>query len=431
MDKVQVQNLRADVSRVLEHRAWINTKTNHRFDSNRIVGIVAAAKGAEHYLPYTIPKLIAQLAELNVGGDIFVGLNNGFECPFLDQQLRNLSSVCLMHLYTEAKPASTVPARIFTDPDCAGELFNLQNTMHGSTQHQVFMIHQKQGAHAPGKIRVLGDIYALLLSSIESGWIPASFLFMFDAETQVLVNQLGRSPDLDSNGLKTMMSQLQTQNNLDVLGAKNRYVVFGEAKLADMPILGPDFAAKMPPIQWFLNILHGKYSGYRYLPGGFSIGKSDLMMSVFNLIARNYPGARSEDVQLTVLAEQAGFCTGICLDAISTNRVPAVAEVSNDHLHRPLWIAQVQRWCAGVYALENLYGQQSIQPICSSRFPWHVVLDPVGFLLSLDQIEKINLGNVFQQCRNLLVASFVYQTIICKEVDKPDILKGSDAKASW
>jgi hypothetical protein len=428
---VQSQNLRTDVNRVLECRAWINTKTKHRYDSNRILGILAAAKGAEHYLPYTIPKIIAQLSEINLGGDIFVGLNNGFECPLLEQQLAILPNVNLIHLYTEAKPASTVPARIFADPYCGGDVFRVQNTMYGSPQHRVFMIHQKQGPHAPGKIRMLSDIYALLLSSIESGWIPTSFLFMFDAESQVLVNQPGCWPDSDSNGLKVIISQLQTQHNLDILGAKNRYVVFRDAKLAEAPILVPDFAAEMPPIQWFLNILHGKYSGYRYLPGGFNVGKSDLMMSIFNVITRNYPGARSEDVQLTVLAEQAGFSTGICLDTISTNRVPAVAEVSNDPLRRPLWIAQVQRWCAAVYALENLYGQQYVQPICSGRFPWNVLLDPVGFLISLYQTEKINLCNLPKQCRDLLIASFVYQTIIRKGLGHPDILTGSEARASW
>lgn len=424
--------LQADVDSVLAYRRWIKYKTKNNFDFTRILGILAAGKGAENYLPYTIPKITKQISEIGVSGDIIIGLNNGFECETVINRFTLLPNVQVIHLYTAKKVTSTTPAKIFDNLNCEGEPYCLSNFNVKSTNHRIFVVHQKEGLYSAGKIRILGDIYgSLLFKSIDNGWIPPAVLLTFDAESEFLVNYNGVAPQPDSNGLRLIVKELQNHPEIDILGANNRYAIYQKATRDGIDVLLPDFNEELPPIQKFLNVVHGKYIGYNWKPGGGTIGKSDVIISLLVAIAEKYPGTRSEDVHLTLLAQKAGFLGDIFMSVIATNRVPSLSDMTTDDPPKLAWMEQVHRWSACIYALEMNYGKHNAKLISSANFAWNVLSDPIGFLKRFMQMEKVKLLTLIKKLEFLFTAFFAFIKISKKASKNPDILQDSEAKASW
>jgi len=428
----QDRTLTADVEGVLSCREWINGKTNRTFDKTRILGVVAAGKGAEHYLPYTIPKIIGQISEMGKGADIIIGLNNGYECQTATDRFTLLPNVQVIHLYTEEKMGCTTPANVFENGKCEGRPYQLSNTDLQSSKHRIFIVHQKEGPYSAGKIRVLGDIYgSLLMKSIENGWRPPEALVTFDAESQFLVNQDRGVPDSESNGLMLLVSELQNNPRIDLLGAGPKYAVYRKGLADGAEVLLPSFGEQLPPIQRCLRAVHGRYKGYKWKPGGGTIGRTDVIVSLLAVIAARYPGARTEDVQLTILAHHAGFQGDIFMDVVFTNRVPRVTDMTTDGLTEPAWIQQMYRWIAGAHALEITYGKHNVRSIVSTGFPWSVFEDLIGLRRRFKGTEETNVRTVLKNLKVLLVAFVTFQEIKKKASESPDILQGPGAKGSW
>lgn len=431
--KEQDRTLISDLKSVLSYREWINAKTHRNFDSTRILGVVAAGKGAENYLPYTIPKIIEQISEIGMGADIIIGLNNGFECQTVINRFTLLPDVQVIHLYTGEKPANNIPAKIFDNLNCEGEPYHLSNIALQPSQHRIFVVHQKEGPYSAGKIRVLGDIYgSLLLKSIDKGWISPAILVTFDAESQFLVEQEGPVPDPESNGLRLIVSQLQSHPEIDILGTRNKHIVYRKGIANGIEVFFPNYSEQVPPFQWFINIVHGKYKGFKWKPGGGTVGRTDIIISLLAVIIERYPGSRCEDVQLTILAQHAGFRGDIFMDVISTNRTPSPIDKTAGHPPQLAWMEQMYRWIAGVYALERNYGKHNIDSIMLNGFPWNILLDAIGFFKRVMVMDKTNLLTLFlQKSKSLVVAFFALIKIGIKASKQPDILQGSQAKASW
>ncbi|UKO99508.1 hypothetical protein [Nostoc sp. UHCC 0870] len=428
----QDRTLEADVKSVLSYKAWINAKTNNLLDNTRILSIVASAKGAENYLPYTIPKIIQQISEIGMKADIVIGLNNGFECPTVIKGLTSLSDVQVIHLYTGDKVANNIPAIIFDNSMCKGKPYCITNIKSHQSRHRIFVVHQKQGEHAAGKIRVLGDIYgSLLLESINNGWIPPAILIAFDAESQFLVEHKPSSIELDSNGLSVIVNQLKKYPQIDILGTRNKFAVYQKSMFNGVDILLPNLAEQVPPIQWFIDISHGKFSGFKYHPGGGTFGKTDVMVSLLLLISEKYPGVRCEDTQLSVLAHYAGFISDIFLDVISINRSPSMDEMTNDQTPKKAWIEQIYRWLVSIYGLKIVYGEHNVKRFANSGFPLFILTNPLVFLKSVMENEKIQLYTVIKKIRFLLIAFLTFQQILKKSRKHPDILQGNKTKAYW
>jgi hypothetical protein len=428
----QSKILRADLENVLYYQKWINSKTQKKLDSKRILGVVAAGKGSENYLPYTVPKIVKQISEMGLGADIVVGLNNGFECQAVTNYFALIPDTKIIHLYTGEKTSSTAPAELFENAECAGPTYRISNHDLPSCKHRIFVVHQRKGIYAAGKIRVLGDIYgSLLLRSIDDGWIPPAFQVAFDAESQFLVNENHVVPKIDSNGLIPILNELRDHPDIDLLGANNRYVVYRQSVINGMEVLVPDFDEELPPIQWYLNILHGQYPGFKYKPAGGTVGKTDVLISLFTVITQKYPGARIDDVHLTVLAKGSGFKGEIFMNTASTNRVPSISDKTvNAHL-KLAWMEQVYRWSAGIYALELNYGKENVRPICSASFPWNVILNPMRFWKRLIKIEQHNFYNMLRKLGALTRSLPAYIEINKRALENPDVLQGPEAKASW
>ncbi|MDF5711065.1 MAG: hypothetical protein PUP90_26185 [Nostoc sp. S4] len=425
----QNRTLKADVKSVLYYRDWIQAKTNHTFDSTRILGIVATTKGAESYLPYTIPKIIQQISQMGMMADIVIGLNNGFECPAVIERLSLLPNIEIIHLYTEEKLANNIPALIFDNIICQGQPYCLTNIDTHQDRHRIFVVHQKQGQYSAGKIRVLADIYSsLLLKSIENGWIPPSILVTFDAESQFLVSHNYSVTDLESNGLKLIVNQLQTHRKIDIIGTRNKFAVYEKAIVDGIEVLLPNFSEQVPPIQWFIDIVHGRFSGFECKWGGGTFGRTDVIVSLLAVISINYPGIRTEDTQLTILAKYAGFLDNIFLDVISTNRTPSMTDMTMGQPQKKAWIEQIYRWLASVHGLKLLYGKHNIKMLVNDGFPWFTLTSPITFLKLLKLNQK---SSILKTVFFLLIAFLVYKFIKKNSRKYPDILQGEKAKAFW
>ena len=429
--ETQNRALMEDVKSVLAHREWINATTHGTIDRTRVLGIVAAGKGAENYLPYTIPKIIRQISEMGKGADLIIGLNNGFECPPL-QRLTVLPNVHVIHLYTEEKWTSTTPARSFADYQCEGGPYHLTNTDLARATHRIFVVHQRAGPHSPGKIRVLGDIYgSLVVESIQNGWIPPGILVTFDAESQFFGLQEGGIPEWESNGLMLLVSKLQASPEIDLLGARSRYAVYRKELIDGIEVHLPDFREEPPPLQRFLYAVHGRYRGYQWKPGGGTVGRTDVMISLLVVIASRYPGIRNEDVHLSILAQHAGFRGDIVTDAVSTNRVPIITDLTADEPPQPVWVQQMSRWMASVHALELHYGRHNVGAIVCTGFPWMISKDLMGFRRRFQGMEKTSLLTMRRTIGALWMAFAAFQKIKRKVSERPDLLRGPQANASW
>ncbi|MDZ8104037.1 MAG: hypothetical protein RM338_00210 [Nostoc sp. DedQUE12a] len=428
----QNRTLSADVKSVLYYRDWIQTQTNHTFDNTRILGIVAATKGAENYLPYTIPKIIQQISEIGMMADIVIGLNHGFECPAVIDRFTLLPNTQIIHLYTEEKLANNIPAPIFDNIMCQGKPYCLTNIGTYQHRHRIFVVHQKQGQHSAGKIRVLGDIYGyLLLKSIEHGWIPPALLITFDAESQFLVAGNYSVIDLESNGLKLIVNKLQNSPEIEILGTRNKFAVYQKAIVDGIEVLLPDFSEELPPIQWFIDITHGRFTGFQCKWGGGTFGKTDVIVSLLIVISINYPGIRTEDTQVTILSKYAGFIGDIFLDVISTNRTPKITDMTMEHPQKKAWIEQIYRWLTSVESLKSLYGDHNISMLVNIGFPWFTLTRPIKFLKLVMANKSINLPTIFNKSKLLLLSFLYYQNIQRYSAKNPDILQGDKAKAFW
>ena len=434
----QDRTLTADVEGVLSCREWIHAKTNGTLDKTRILGVVAAGEGAEHYLPYTIPKIIRQISEMERGVDIIIGLNDGYECHTATDRFTFLPNVQVIHLYTEEKTGSTIPANVFPNWECEGAPYHLTNVDLQSSTHRIFIVHQKRGPYSAGKIRVLGDIYgSLLMKSIEYGWIPPELLVTFDAESQFLVNQDGGVPDSESNGLMLLVSELESNPPIDLLGAGPKNAIYQKGLVDGIDVLLPDFEEQLPPIQRFLRAVHGRYRGYKWKRGGGTIGRTDLIISLYVVIATRYPGVRIEDVQLTILAEDAqltilahhaGFQGDIIMDVVLTNRVPRITDMTTVGPTEPAWIQQVYRWIAGGHMLEVTYGKHNVGSIVSTGFPWTIFGDLIGFRRRFKGREETTFRTVRMNLKVVLSAFVTLQKIKKKVSENPDILQGLKAE---
>ncbi|MBW4686071.1 MAG: hypothetical protein KME40_13480 [Komarekiella atlantica HA4396-MV6] len=429
--KQQDKTLEADVKNVLSYRTWIQAKTNNTFDSTRILGIVAVTKGSENYLPYTIPKIIQQISEVGMMADIVIGLNNGFECPYvIDRFMR--PDVQVIHLYTGEKTANNTPAKIFDNLMCEGKPYCVTNINFQQAKHRIFVVHQQEGQYSAGKIRVLGDIYgSLLMNSIDNGWIPPAILVTFDAESQFLIEQKHAFIESDSNGLKLIVAQLTDQPEIDILGVRHKFLVYQKGMVDKIEVLVPDFSEDLPPIQWFLDIIHGKFSSFMTKPGGGTFGKSETIISLLTVIAESYPGSRCEDSHLTILAKYAGFIGDIFIDVVATNRTPHITDMTTDKPPKKAWIEQVYRWSTSVQGLKLLYGEHNIKMIVDDGLPWWLLLTKTIEVFKLVMGRKNNFFTVVKKLKFLFIAFLISQKINKMSIQNPDVLKGSRAKACW
>lgn len=334
----QIERLRKDGELVAERRSRLETQVaaNGGADASRLLGVVSAFGDANLHLANAIPKLLDQCAETGRRADILLGLNNGFNADESLAVIGRRPDAEIMHVYTDPRVDPTVPSAVKT---ANGQEFNIgQPSDH--TKHRVIVIHQAASPMAAGKIRMLGDIYGLVNKSITNGWTPPLYMLVFDAETQLLRGQRGRRPNLYSNGLAPLLSALDKDLSLDLVGSRNYFVVYNNGV--------PDYDVPIGPIHEFMQLAHSS-EGYRWLPGGGTVGKTIILTAILQTIAERQPGSAFIDTVTTVIAKAIGYKSIIITDVVSTNNAPPRSEKSRSR-------AQFVRWTAGYLGMIEMYG---------------------------------------------------------------------------
>ena len=430
--KTQLKFLQKDVEDVLVQKKQINKRTNNKFDTSKVLGIVATKDGAEKYLSYTIPKIINQINDSGFSADIVIGLNNGFECPSVVKELTSKTALQLIHLYTTDKIERDIPALIFDNKELRGIPYRIKNIDNNHKKNRIFFVHQKSGTHTPGKVRILLDIYQLLLDSLTVGWVPPLYTIIFDAESMFLVNRDNTNLDIQSNGLKLFINEIASNSRIDILGAIVRNAVYKEQVMTNkISTFWPEFSKAVPPIHLFLNLVHGKYYGYCWKPGGGTIGKTDVIISLLFVISKTYPGTIGEDLLTTILAHHAGFQGNICKSVIITNRCNDDNFAINNDRFALIGKKQLERWFTARYVLEKKYGKKNVRLI--SGYSKYVTL---GIILTeiFKEVKKRNINcviDIAKKIRHLLSAMPVLKMI--KKDVRISVAKFNDSgdKAYW
>lgn len=403
----QDARLADDVRRVLRLHDEILVATGGTCDSSRVLGIVAAAASAEQYLAYTIPRLVRQIEASGRRADLVIGLNNGFRCDRTIAYLKSLDRVQLIELYTGDKLGPAIPTTCFDHPGEQTQPYTIPPA--DDAQHRVFVVYQREGPHAAGKIRMLDDLgRGLILPSIQAGWQPPQYTLVFDAESifiaqtedrsldtelsqiRTLLARLGgniervvntltqayisakqrqtltppatqsQPLDFESNGLAPLIDLLDSQPDLHITGAITRFCTYETSKTIDgIDVRLPRLATPCSPMHTIYNYTCGLIPGCLCMPGGGTIGRTECMLSLLATISQLYPGTTSEDAILTVLAEPAGFRIGLCDQALLTNRCAATDEWTKHQPPRRAWQHQFVRWYAGFDAVEQHYGRHN------------------------------------------------------------------------
>lgn len=385
--------LKRDVENVLIQKKCINKKTNNTFDITRILGVVATTHGAENYISYTIPKIVKQINESGFNADIIIGLNNGFECPAVVDKIASISESQVIHLYTTTKIDRAIPAIIFDNVELNGQPYRIKEHGHKLIKNRIFFIHQKNGVHSQGKVRILLDIYQLLLDSIAVGWIPPIFTLTFDAETMFLIDVKDGKIDIESNGFGLLIKEIVSNSEIDILGARLRNALYSKQVTTDgAEVFLPEFSKLVPPIQLFVNFAHGKYKRYGVKPGGGTIGKTDVIISLLFVISKSYPGTIGEDVHATILANHAGFNGGICKDVVITNRCADMTDITNNGSVELTAEKQIYRWITAYYVLERKYGRKNIRFVAGYNLVWNIF---ISLFEIFKELNRLNINGIF------------------------------------
>lgn len=428
----QNQRLQSDVEAVKKRHQWILEKCDRELDDSRVMAVVSAGNGAEHYLPHTLPNLIHQIEASSIGLDLFVGFNNGFECPTLIDRLRKIATVQVIHLYLRERFSIHQAAPIYDNPACSGKQYCLKNEKSPEERHRIFIIHQPASPFAAGKIRMLNDIYqSLILNSIEQGWKPPAYLIRMDAETLFFTLNEYLEKTVPAGGILPCIEHLKSNPDLDFHSAIERFVIYQKKTINGLPILLPALKAEIPPLQWFISLTHGNYKGFYWNPGGGTFGKSEVLISLISTVAQQYPGARIEDTHASIVAQHAGFKRCIFEEVVFTNRVPSAGDIATDNPSIKAWEQQMMRWTAGSLALEENYGKHNVYLMTDSSFPWKVLLSPYSFFKSYFTLEDKNLIRLLMRLKDLAIDALAFSKVKAQARKNIDILQGEWAKASW
>ncbi len=339
------KRLERDVAAVLIRHRDLLAGTGGRTDARRLLVVLSAARGAEQHLPRSLPRLFAQTREMGRSVDLLIGCNNGFEPPgladFLERALdcRVIEGFC-------TKEEADKPAPVVDRPGVS-----LRIGAGTPGEDRCFLIRQRAAPDAPpgvaaGKIRMLGDLYGLIGQSIATGWQPPRFLLACDSESEFDQLAAWSADGFGDPGLPLLIARLENDPHLELVGTRSRFVAF-EAVPTGGRRPRPDW--QLPPIQLYLNLVHARSHGFMWLPGGGTIGRTDVMTALFSFICSAYPGVRTEDIMLSLLAQAAGFIVSNEPRVTSLNHCAPASE-------KALAREQIERYLSGQKDLLDKFG---------------------------------------------------------------------------
>lgn len=380
--------LQSDVEQFRQNRAVFERA---QIISDRVLSIVAVAKGADVLAQHSVPALIKQIEDAGLKGDICIGLNNGATLsPECLQTIISKTKIVPIDIYCGQKTVPTTPAPMYTANPVFLDI--------DSEPTRIIIFHQPQNEHSAGKLRMYNDIMGYFYHVANQGsQLPAQTLLL-DIESRFFAEH----GDTRTNGFAELYAELQ-RKNLDIIGTRWEMVQFK----ADGT---PNYRAEIPASQEFIQELHGK-NGFRWLSGGGMLGSSIDLLSLTS-VATIHPGTRMEDFQTTIIAEHAGKKWDVSDSVIVLNRSPEHGNGSD----------QVLRWFQGAIALCFYYG-----------------IDNCKKIFDLDSFLRCDISPSFS---DELFRGGVRKHFFAGEREKfldlfwkaflnPDSIDGADARAAW
>ncbi len=392
------ESLRDDVRAASSLLESLRKDMAGRRDDSRILGIVTAASTSESYIPYTVPLVLRQAAEAGLGADILLGLNNGYDCSDVIASYARIPDVEIVRLETGEKTSLGKPGLVYAPGDVTPYCFPTP-----STRHRIFAVHQRAGPLSNGKTLMLLDLLAgLLLPNVQRGWVAPALTLLFDAESMFMnrsqdgcfLELLGRARHLldltdgdtraaaralidenrwagdtarstgagpSANGLVEMLSDFRF-GNLDVIGASTRFTAFTRrSRFSGLPVCFPSPHGPISAMHAVYNQICGIVPGCACMSGAGTLARTEVVISLMNVVLSRYPRIYGEDALFTVLAEQLSLRIHLSTRVQVTNRCPALGERSA-HADHDAWVGQFAKWYSGFAQIENLYGSE----ICRS-----------------------------------------------------------------
>ncbi len=343
------ERLERDVNQVRALEYTLQQQTS--LCPDRLLCIVSCSTKDDAYLAGSLPALIEEVQTLEKHVDILVGLNNGALTPQTKSAIRTYNNIIVEQTYCTPKQGADIPAevRAIREPERKYFIRDIQN----ADNHRVLFVHQPQSRFNRGKIRMLQDIYNLCSESAQAGaWSVPAQLLTIDAETHFMGEGLE-----SQRGALAQLIEEKSNKDLRAIGTRWNLMPFEENKGLRLP-------QPLHPISTEHSIIEQLYGeqGFRYMPGGGTLGDSLFMLAVGHTASR-YPGLRQEDILMTVLTNSSGEQWGLSDEVHSANKcVPAAHPHAQQHGR-----AQIHRWYAGIHALSRHYGVKSMQEIADPQ----------------------------------------------------------------
>ena len=394
-----ISQLRRDLN---DTRRLLDQLQTFPVDQSKVVVVIAVGgKDGDRLLANSLRPQLRGAAEAGVGIEFLIGANNGEELPRCRRILRSLDlEVQIARCQNPSSELDSCPTL-----DLDGRDFLLRDAPH----NRATLVHQSHHPWNAGKPRALRDLYGLILRSMRAGWTPPAYLFASDAETR-LVDLREGDPSEPNSALRLLLEELEANPSRSLVGTVIRFARFPD--VGD-DLLEPSPDSIVPPIQLFLNLVHGWRCGYRWLPGSGTLGRTSTLVSILHTIVSRYRSPKIEDVQTTVLADQLGLDWAICQRVCSLNRCGSPQDADGT--------SQMKRWISGCLGLRRCYGSETVDPIANPPELLKMIVDGMFGLLK-GPSSRLGLDAI-----RLLRTIPAYQRL--KRECEPDDLDDSDA--SW
>lgn len=318
---------------------------------DRLLCIVSCSSKDDAYLAGSLPALIEQVQTLEKHVDILVGLNNGALTPQTKGAIRGNSNIIVEQTYCTPKLGADIRAEVRAIGEAERKYFI--RDIPDIDKHRVIFVYQPQSQFNRGKIRMLQDLYNLCSESAQAGvWSVPAQLLTIDAETHFMRKKIASR----TGALAELVAE-KSRKGFRAIGTRWNLMPFEDNNGLRLP-------QPLHPISTEHSIIEQLYGeqGFRYMPGGGTLGDSLFMLAVGHTASR-YPGLRQEDILMTALTNTSGEHWGLSDKIHSANKcVPAGHPHAQQHGR-----AQIHRWYAGIHALTRHYGVKSMQEIADPR----------------------------------------------------------------
>lgn len=343
------ERLERDVNQVRALEYTLRQRTS--LCPDRLLCIVSCSTKDDAYLAGSLPALIEEVQTLGKHVDILVGLNNGALTPQTKSAIRTYSNIIVEQTYCTPKQGADIPAevRAIRKPERKYFIRDIPD----SNNHRILFVHQPQSQFNRGKIRMLQDSYNLCSESAQAGvWSVPTQLLTIDAETHFMEKRAE-----SQRGALAQLIEEKSRKDLRAIGTRWNLMPFEEKN----GLRRPQPLGAISTEHSIIKQLYGAH-GFRYMPGGGTLGDSLFMLAVGHTASR-YPGLRQEDILMTALTNSSGEQWGLSEEVHTANKcVPAGHPHAQQHGR-----AQIHRWYAGIHALTRHYGVSSMQEIADPQ----------------------------------------------------------------